>query len=75
MPTKTDVVREQLEELRQDIRDLTNAIVRDPKKEARKERMWLALTGVTGAVATLLARRVTARVWGILTGERPPTKR
>ena len=31
--------------------------------------------GIVGAAFTLGARRVGAKAWGVLTGERPPTKR
>ena len=48
---------------------------RDPKTEKRKRLAWGLVQGVVGAVFTLGARRVGAKAWGVLTGERPPTKR
>ena len=48
---------------------------RDPKAERNKRLVWGVLQGALGAVATLGARRVVARLWGVLTGERPPTKK
>jgi hypothetical protein len=33
------------------------------------------MQGAVGAVFTLGARRLGAKVWGVLTGERPPTSR
>jgi hypothetical protein len=73
MPSRSDVLLTQLEELQQDLRDLWQALTRDPVKEARKERAWTVLAGVSTAVGAIAARRVAARVWGILTGETAPT--
>jgi hypothetical protein len=75
MPSRRDLVAEQLEELRQDLRDLWTALVVDPKKQARKERAWSILAGALGAAGTIAARRATAKAWAVLTGERPPTAR
>ena len=36
---------------------------------------WTALYGVLGALSTMAARRAASRVWRILTGEQPPTKK
>lgn len=75
MPSRNDVVREQLDELAQDLRDLWTAIAVDPKTQARKERAWRILSGVFAAVATMGARRVATKIWAILTGEEPPAVR
>ena len=48
---------------------------RDPKAERKKRLAWGVLQGALGAIATLGARRAVARLWGVLTGERPPTRR
>jgi hypothetical protein len=48
---------------------------RDPKTEKRKRVAWAVLQGALGAVATIGARRVVSRVWGVLTGEQPPTRK
>lgn len=48
---------------------------RDPKVERKKRLAWGVLQGALGAVATLGARRIVAHLWGVLTGERPPTKK
>ena len=48
---------------------------RDKKAEQRKRIAWGIVQGVIGAVFTLGARRVGAKAWGVLTGERPPTKK
>jgi hypothetical protein len=70
--TRRAVVGEQLDELRTDLEALWVAVTRDPKKEARKERVWMLLTAGLGAVAALGARQVATRVWVVLTGESPP---
>jgi hypothetical protein len=72
MPSKNDVVAEQLAELRQDLRDLWTALRADPKKQARKERAWLILAGALGAASTMAARQVATKVWTRVTGEPPP---
>jgi hypothetical protein len=74
MPTRKDVVEERLRDLAADLRDLYRALTRDPKREARKERVWKALAGVSGALATVAARRAAGKAWGVLTGEKPPSK-
>jgi hypothetical protein len=72
MPKRRDVVSEQLDELRQDLEQLWDALTRDPKKEARKQRMWTVFVGAFGALGTLAARRAAVKAWSILTGEVPP---
>ena len=73
MPKRSDVLVTQLDELQQDLRDLWQALTRDPAKEARKERLWTILAGVFTAAGAIAARRAAAKVWGILTGEAAPT--
>jgi hypothetical protein len=48
---------------------------RDAKTERKKRLLWGAVQGVVGAAFTLAARRVVAKVWGVLTGEQPPSKK
>jgi hypothetical protein len=72
MPSRRDVVAEQLDELRTDFEGLWVALTRDPKKEARKERAWTIFAGAVGAAAALAAHKVAARIWAVLTGEVPP---
>jgi hypothetical protein len=72
MPSRRDVVLEQLEELRTDLDALWVALTHDPKKEARKERAWMLFAGALGAVASLGARSAASRAWVVLTGEPPP---
>ena len=75
VPSRSDVLVEQLDELQQDLRDLWQALTRDPAKEARKERAWTILAGAFTAIAAIVARRAAAKAWGILTGEAAPTPR
>jgi hypothetical protein len=48
---------------------------RDPAAERKKRVAWGILQGALGAAATIGGRRLGSRIWGILTGERPPAKR
>ena len=75
MPEKRDVVAAQLRELAEDLKGLRDALVQDPKAQARRERQWRILYGASSAVFAILARTAAARAWGVLTGERPPGKR
>ena len=72
MPDRREVVAEQLVELRQSLRDLWLALTVDPKKQARKERLWTMMAGALGAAATMASRRLATKIWGVLTGEEPP---
>jgi uncharacterized protein DUF4235 len=72
MPTRSEVVVEQLSKLGEDLRDLWVALSADPKKQARKERAWSIFAGALGAAATMVARRATSKAWSVLTGEQPP---
>jgi hypothetical protein len=75
VPTKNEVVAEQLAELRQDLRDLWVALRHDPKKQARKERMWSLLNGALAAAMTMAARQLASKLWTRLTAEPPPPAR
>jgi len=60
-----------------DIRMLADdlkALLEDPKERKRKERRWRLLYGAVALGFTVLSRQVVTRVWGIVTGEQPPTK-
>jgi hypothetical protein len=48
---------------------------RDPKTERKKRLAWGVVQGATAAVFTLGARRLGAKLWGVLTGEQPPSKK
>lgn len=75
MPTKTEALREELTQLRGDLKSLAAVVTEDPKERARKERAWKLLYGGLAAVFTIAGRRLTARLWWVLTGRTPPTKR
>ena len=72
MASRSEVVSQELEALQENLSNLWVAISADPKKQARKERAWSVLSGALTIGATMLARRGTAKLWDILTGEPPP---
>jgi hypothetical protein len=72
MPSKSDVVAEQLAAIRQDLRGLWTALRTDPKAQKRKERGWALLTGALGAATTVVARQLATKLYTRLTGEPPP---
>ena len=76
MAVKTeDRVRSAIARVGEEITEKAWTVGRDRKAEQRKRMAWGALHGALGAVATIGARRAGAKLWGILTGERPPTRR
>jgi hypothetical protein len=40
-----------------------------------RKAMWTGLYAAVGAAATVAARRLSAKIWRIATGEEPPTKK
>jgi hypothetical protein len=72
MPSKNDIVAEQLAEIRQDLRNLWTVLTTDPKKQKRKEQAWSILTGALAAATTVVARQMATKLWTRLTGEPPP---
>ena len=40
-----------------------------------RKLLWTAIYGLIGAAATMAARKTASRVWRLLTGEEPPTKK
>jgi hypothetical protein len=76
MAAKTEErVRSAIARAGEEISEKAWTVGRDKKAEQRKRMAWGVVQGVIGAVFTLGARRVGAKAWGVLTGERPPTKR
>ena len=75
MSKRTDLVAQQLHELAADLEGLWVAATHDPKKDARRERVWRLFSGALSAVAALAARRAVLKIWPILTGEEPPVAR
>jgi len=75
MATKTEALREELSQLRDDVKGLVVVIVEDPKRRARKEWTWRLLYGALSAGFTIAGRRLAARIWWVLTGRTPPARR
>ena len=76
MAVKTEEkVRSVIARVGEEICEKALTIGRDLKAERRKRVAWGGLQGSLGAVVTLGARRVVANLWGVLTGERPPSER
>ena len=73
MPNRRAVVAEQLQTLADDLESLWRAATHDPKQEARRRRAWLLVSGALTAGATMASRKAVAKLWPILTGERPPS--
>lgn len=40
-----------------------------------RKLLWTAIYGILGATATIAARKAASRVYRLLTGEEPPTKK
>jgi hypothetical protein len=67
-------VADDLRVLAGDLRNLVETATTDLDARKRKERRWRLLSVAFAVLATLAARRVTARLWALLTGEQPPAK-
>jgi len=76
MAVKTEEkVRSAIARVGEELSQRAWTVGRDAKAEKRKRVAWGVLQGALGAIATIGARRVVSRVWGVLTGEQPPAKR
>jgi hypothetical protein len=76
MAVKTeDKVRSRIARIGEGIAEKAWTVGRDAKVEKRKRLAWGVLQGALGAVFTVAARRLGAKAWGVLTGERPPVKK
>jgi hypothetical protein len=73
MTDRREAVAEDLRALASDLKSLLESATTDPKERSRKERRWRILYTVFGIATTVAARKGAAKVWGILTGEEPPT--
>ena len=40
-----------------------------------RKLMWTGLYAGLGALATMVARRAAVKIWVVMTGEEPPTKK
>jgi hypothetical protein len=75
MAVKTeDRVRSAIARAGEELSEKAWTVGRDRKAEQRKRIAWGIVQGGVAAVFTLVARRVGAKVWGVLTGETPPKK-
>lgn len=74
MADRRNAIADDLRSLVTDLKSLLDDATTDPKERRRKERRWMVVYSVSGIVASLAARQVATKVWGILTGERPPLK-
>jgi hypothetical protein len=76
MAVKTeDRVRAAIARAGEELTEKAWTVGRDQKAERRKRMAWGIVQGTIGAVFTLAARRAGAKIWGVLTGEQPPTRR
>jgi hypothetical protein len=75
MPKRREAIADELSTLADDLERLWRAATHDPKKEARRVRTWMMVSGVLSAASTMAARRMAAKLWPILTGETPPAPR
>ena len=76
MAAKTEErVRSAIARAGEEITQKAWSLGRDAKVQKRKRLAWGVLQGAIGAVFTIGARRLGAKAWGVLTGERPPAKK
>ncbi len=75
MSSKTDALREELVQLKDDVKSLAVVVREDPKERARKEWAWKLLYGALGAAFTVAGRRLATRLWWVLTGRNPPARK
>jgi hypothetical protein len=68
-------VRSTIAKLGTELTEKAWTVGRDAKAERKKRLAWGVLQGGLAAIATLGARRIGARAWGVLTGEQPPTRK
>jgi hypothetical protein len=74
MSDRRDAVADDLRALATDLKSLLESATTSPKERSKKERRWRVLYTAFGIATTVAARKGAAKVWGILTGEEPPTK-
>jgi hypothetical protein len=70
--------KEPREALTEDLRAVAEDVRRfleDPKKRERKERTWRMLEATLALGMSLAARQLAMKLWSLLTGEKPPTRR
>jgi hypothetical protein len=72
---RSDALADDLRALATDLKSLVDTATTDPKERRRKELRWRILYTALAVVMTQAARRAAVKMWPILTGEQPPTKR
>src|SRR4051812_24378346 len=72
MSEKTEAIRDDLSQIGGDLKGLADALRNDPKVQQRKALGWGVLYGGGAAGTAIVARKLAARTWGVLTGETPP---
>jgi hypothetical protein len=70
-----NAIRTGIARLGEEIAEKAWTVGRDEKAERKKRLVWGVVQGSIGAVFTLVARRLGAKAWGVLTGEQPPARR
>jgi hypothetical protein len=70
-----NAIRAGIAHVGEEIAEKAWTVGRDKQAERKKRIAWGIVQGTIGAVFTLGARRLGAKAWGVLTGERPPVKR
>jgi hypothetical protein len=74
MAVKTqEKVRSAVARVGEGISEKAWTVGRDAKVERRRRLAYGALQAGLTAIATLAARRAMTKLWGVLTGERPPS--
>jgi Protein of unknown function (DUF4235) len=74
MTDRREAIADDLRALATDLKSLLESATTNPKARAKKEWCWRLLSTAFGIATTAAARKGAAKVWGILTGEEPPTK-
>jgi hypothetical protein len=74
MPSKSDLLADELRTLADDMKQVLVTLRTDPKEQRNKELQWRLLYGGLSAVFAVVGRKLATRAWHVLTGEQPPTK-
>jgi hypothetical protein len=75
VPRTEHQIRQAIARIGVEIEELAWTVGRDQRKEARMRRRWTMLQAALGIVATVAARKLAARAYYLLTGEKPPHQR
>ncbi len=75
MASTGNAIRRAVSSAGEKVSELAWTVGRDPREEKRLRRRWGLLEATLGALFGLAARRLSYRLWGVLTGEEPPIGR